>query len=102
VFYDAQKKYPEVRLALERSTAIRARFLALGISQQATESFTERHLDEAKDFYRRGLAVLDPINPMNEDLRSEFEDMLKALDAPPPKSAAPRKVAAPPKKPNKF
>ena len=36
VFYSAQKKYPEVREALERSTAIRARFLAMGISQQAT------------------------------------------------------------------
>jgi len=30
-----------VRDALERSTAIRARFLAMGISQQATQAFTE-------------------------------------------------------------
>src|ERR1035437_8500862 len=103
VFYAAQKKYPEVRDALERSTAIRARFLALGISQQATQAFTEGHLDQVKAFYRRGLAVLDPPNPINEDLRAQFEGMLKALDAPPPKSAAPpRKTATPPKKTNKL
>jgi hypothetical protein len=56
-----------------------------------------------KAFYRRGLAVLDPPNPINEDLRAQFEGMLKALDAPPPKSAAPpRKTATPPKKTNKL
>ena len=103
VFYAAQKKYPEVRDALERSTAIRARFLALGLSQQATQAFTEGHLDQVKAFYRRGLAVLDPPNPINEDLRAQFEGMLKALDAPPPKSAAPpRKTATPPKKTSKL
>jgi tetratricopeptide (TPR) repeat protein len=107
VFYAAQKKYPEVRDALERSTAIRARFLALGISQQATQAFTEAHLDQAKAFYRRGLAVLDPPNPINDDLREQFEGMLKALQAPPPKSAAPppkkaEKAATPPKKANKL
>ena len=98
VFYSAQKKYPEARDALERSTAIRARFLALGISQQAAQSFTEGQTEQVKAFYRRGLAVLDPPNPINEDLRGEFEGMLKALDAPPPKSAAPPKKAATPRK----
>ena len=98
VFYSAQKKYPEARDALERSTTIRARFLALGISQQAAQSFTEGQTEQVKAFYRRGLAVLDPPNPINEDLRGEFEGMLKALDAPPPKSAAPPKKAATPRK----
>src|ERR1035437_9244615 len=103
VFYAAQKKYPEVRDALERSTAIRARFLALGLSQQATQAFTEGHLDQVKAFYRRGRAVLAPPNPINEDLRAQFEGMLNALEAPPPKSAAPpRKTATPPKKTNKL
>ena len=86
-FYSAQKKYPEVREALERSTAIRARFLAMGISQQATQAFTEEQTEQVKAFYRRGLAVLDPPNPINDDLREQFEGMLKAMDAPPPKSA---------------
>ena len=103
VFYSAQKKYPETRDALERSTAIRARFLAMGISQQATQAFTEGHPDQVKTFYQRGLAVLEPPSPINEDLRGEFEGMLKALDVPPPKSAAPpRKAPAPPKKADKL
>ncbi len=102
VFYAAQKKYPETRDALERSSAIRARFLAMGISQQATQAFTEGHPDQVKTFYRRGLAVLEPPSPINEDLRAEFEGILKALDVPPPKSAAPpRNAPAPPKKADK-
>ena len=103
VFYWAQKKYPEVRDALERSTAIRARFLAMGISQQATQAFTEGQTEQVKAYYRRGLAVLDPPNPINDDLREQFESMLKALDAPPPKSAPPpRKSATPQKKTTKL
>jgi tetratricopeptide (TPR) repeat protein len=103
VFYAAQKKYPEVHGALERSTAIRARFLALGLSQQATQAFTEGQTDQVKAFYRRGLGVLDPPNPINEDLRGQFEDMLKALDALAPKSASPpRKLATPQKKTGKL
>ena len=103
VFYAAQKKYPEARGALERSTAIRARFLALGISQQAAQAFTEGQLDQTKAFYRRGLAVLDPPNPINDDLRGQFDGMLKALDALPLKSAAPpRKADTPAKKTGKL
>ena len=101
VFYAAQKKYPEARDALERSTAIRARFLALGISQQATQAFTEGQLDQAKAFYRRALGVLDPPNAINDDLRGQVEGMLKALEALAGKSAAPstsRRAIAPPKK----
>ena len=102
-FYSAQKKYPEVREALERSTAIRARFLAMGISQQAIEAFTEEQTEQVKAFYRRGLAVLDPPNPINDDLREQFEGMLKAMEAPPPKSAAPvKRLATPPKKTSKL
>jgi tetratricopeptide (TPR) repeat protein len=103
VFYEAQKKYPEVRDALERSTAIRARFLAFGISQQATQAFTEGQMEQVRAFYRRGMAVLDPPNPINEDLRGQFEGMLKALDAPPPKSGTvPKKAPTPPKKKDKL
>lgn len=98
VFYAAQKKYAEARDALERSTAIRARFFAMGLSQQATEAFTEQQLDQAKGYYQRALAALDPPGPANEDLRTQFEGMLKALEAPLPKSGAVSKKAAPPKK----
>jgi tetratricopeptide (TPR) repeat protein len=103
-FYSAQKKYPEVREALERSTAIRARFLAMGISQQATQANTEEQMEQVKAFYRRGLSVLDPPNPINDDLREQFEAMLKAVEAPPPKSAVPvKRLSTPPtKKANKL
>jgi tetratricopeptide (TPR) repeat protein len=102
-FYWAQKKYPEVRDALERSTAIRARFLAMGISQQATQAFTEGQTEKVKAHYRRGLAVLDPPNPINDDLREQFESMLKAMDAPPPKSGPPpRKASTPQRKTSKL
>jgi tetratricopeptide (TPR) repeat protein len=99
VFYAAQKKYPEARETLTRSSAIRARFLAMGISQQATLAYSEEQPEQVKAFYRRGLAVLDPPNPINDDLRKQFESMLKAMDAPPAKSAAPvKRLPTPPKK----
>jgi tetratricopeptide (TPR) repeat protein len=80
VFYAEQKKFDEARAALERSTAIRAHFLATGLSQQATEEFSENHLDQAKAFYVRALAVLDPPNPINEELRAQFEGILKTFE----------------------
>jgi tetratricopeptide (TPR) repeat protein len=99
VFYAAQKKFSETREALERSTAIRARFHAMGLSQQATQAFTEQQLDQAKVFYQRAVTALDPPNPMNDELRAQFEAMLKALEAPLPKSGPPPRKAGPaPKK----
>jgi len=94
VFEAAQKKYPEVHEALERSTAIRANFHGLGISQQATQAFTEGHANEAKAFYQRGLVVLDPPNPVYDELRAQFTDILSTLQGPQGKSQAP-----PPKNP---
>jgi tetratricopeptide (TPR) repeat protein len=102
VFYASQKKYDETRDALERSTAIRARFHAMGLSQQATQAFTEQQLDQAKQYYVRALATLDPPNPVYNDIREQFEGMLKALEAPLPKpGVAPRKAAPQPKKTDK-
>jgi hypothetical protein len=47
--------------------------------------------------------VLEPPNPINEELRGQFEAMLKVLDATPPKSGtAPKKVPTPPKKKDKL
>jgi tetratricopeptide (TPR) repeat protein len=99
VFYSAQKKVAETHEALERSTAVRARFHAMGLSQQATQAFTEQQLDQAKGFYKQAVTTLDPPGPMNEELRGQFEAMLKALEAPLPKGTAPpKKSAAPVKK----
>jgi tetratricopeptide (TPR) repeat protein len=89
VFEAAQKKYPEVHEALDRSLAIRANFHALGISQQATQSFVEGHALDAMVLYRRGLVVLDTPNPVYDELRSQFADLLKTLEGPQGKAQAP-------------
>jgi tetratricopeptide (TPR) repeat protein len=99
VFYATQKKLPEAHAALERSTAVRSRFHAMGLWQQATQSFAEQQLDQAKDYYKLAIAALEPPNEMNDELKGQFEAMLKALEAPLPKGAAPpKRVPAPAKK----
>jgi len=94
VFYAEQKKYEQARDALERSSAIRAHFMATGLSQQATEQFSENHLEVAKALYARALAILDPPNPINEELRTQVEGILKTFDQmkdKPPAKKAPAK-----------
>jgi tetratricopeptide (TPR) repeat protein len=98
VFYATQKKLPEAHAALERSTAVRARFYAMGLSQQATQAFSEQQLDQTKEYYKRALGALDPPSEMNDELKGQFEAMLKALEAPLPKGAPPKKSSAPAKK----
>ena len=99
VFEAAQKKYPEVREALERSTAIRAHFHGLGISRQATQAFTEGHANQAKALYQRGILVLDPPDPVYDELRGQFEEIVKTLEGPQGKTQpAPARKAGPKKK----
>uniref|UniRef100_Q025P6 Tetratricopeptide domain protein n=1 Tax=Solibacter usitatus (strain Ellin6076) TaxID=234267 RepID=Q025P6_SOLUE len=103
VFESAQKKYAEVHEAQERSTAIRAKFHGLGISQQATQAFLEGHANDARGFYQRGLAVLDPPNPVYDELRDQFSEILTTLGGPQGKSQAPApKKSAPAKKAGKL
>jgi len=109
-FYAAQKKNDAVDEALERSTAIRARFLAMGLSEQATQAFDEGRLDQVKTVLQRGLGVLEPPGAANQDLRTQFEGMLKTLEATPkppgpppappgaPSSGTTPKSPAPPRK----
>jgi tetratricopeptide (TPR) repeat protein len=89
VFYADQKKFADAKAALDRSVAIRSHFHAMGISQQATEAFGEGKLSEAKAFYQRALAVLGEPNPVTDDLRKQFEGILKTLDEPLPKKKSP-------------
>jgi tetratricopeptide (TPR) repeat protein len=98
VFYASQKKLAETHEALDRSTAVRARFHAMGLSQQATQAFSEQQLDQAKEFYKRAVAALDPPNAMNDEMRGQFEAMLKALEAPLPKGSTPARKSTTPKK----
>ncbi len=95
VFYADQKKYAQAREMLERSVAIRGHFQAMGISQQATEAFGEGKIGEARAFYQRALMVMGEPNPTNEELRKQFEGILKTLDEPLPKPGASPKRAAP-------
>jgi tetratricopeptide (TPR) repeat protein len=91
VFYADQKRFAEARQYLERSVAIRSHFHAMGISQQATEAFGEGKLPDAKAFYQRAMVVLGEPDPVTDELRKQFEGILKTLEEPLPKKAAPKK-----------
>jgi tetratricopeptide (TPR) repeat protein len=89
VFYADQKKFAEAREYLERSVAIRSHFHAIGISQQATEAFGEGNLPEAKAFYQRAMVVLGAPNPTTDEMRKQFEGILKTLEEPLLKKSGP-------------
>jgi tetratricopeptide (TPR) repeat protein len=95
VFYAEQKKYDEAREASARASAIRAHFLAFGLSGAAAQELVEGHGDEALALYRRAIAVLDPPSPIYDDLRTADEQVVKALTEP----AKPASKAPPRKKP---
>jgi tetratricopeptide (TPR) repeat protein len=98
VFYADQKRFAEAKEALDRSVAIRSHFHAMGISQQATQAFSAGRLPDAKAFYQRALIILGEPNAVTEELRKQFEGILKALDEPLPKSGPAPKKVSPPKK----
>jgi tetratricopeptide (TPR) repeat protein len=93
-FYFAQKRFDEAREAASRAIAIRALFLATGLSAQAAEQLLQGHKDAAVGHYRRALLVLDPPHPVYEELKGQIEGLVKALDPP----AAPAKKGAGKKK----
>jgi tetratricopeptide (TPR) repeat protein len=93
VFYADQKKFAEAKDMLDRSVAIRSHFHAMGVSQQATEAFGEGKLPDAKALYQRAMVVLGEPNPVTDELRKQFEGILKSLDEPLPKAGpAPKKA----------
>jgi tetratricopeptide (TPR) repeat protein len=89
IFYAEQKKFDEAKDAAEHANAIRAHFLAVGLAQEATEQQKEGNIAETKALYRRVLTVLDPPNPLYDELRAGSESILKSLDAPKPKTVKP-------------
>lgn len=92
VFYADQKKYDHAKEATERATAIRAHFLADGLSAAATEQIAEGNLDAARALYARAIKVLDPPSPLYDELRSQVEGNLKNLDRRIPPAARPKKA----------
>jgi tetratricopeptide (TPR) repeat protein len=94
VFYVEQKKFDQAKEAAEHSNAIRAHFLATGLAQEAAEQQAEGNITETKALYHRVLAILDPPNPLYDELRGQCETILKSLEAPKPKTP----VKPPPRK----
>ena len=84
VFYSKEGKPEKAREALARSVAIRARFLAVGLSHQATDEIAAKHLEQAKALYNRALAVLGPPSPANQELIAQLKKALGDL----PRSSA--------------
>src|SRR5262249_38446458 len=93
-FYIDRKKLDQARELSDRAIAIRARFLALGLSVAATEQIDEDHKDTAVAMYRRAVNAMDPVHPLNAQLRHDMAEMIKTLESPPPKAA----TKAPPRK----
>jgi tetratricopeptide (TPR) repeat protein len=94
VFYADQKKFDQAKEAQDRANAIRAHFLASGLSGAATEQIEEGNKEAALALYRRALAVMDPPNPVYEELRSQIEEIVKNQEQPPKVT----KKSPPPKK----
>lgn len=98
--YADQKKWEQADAAVEQANAVRARFLAVGLAEAGGLRLMAGDTEGAKAFYQKALAIMDPPNPLFDELRQQVEKDLKAME-PPPKPAAskpgPRK-AAPKKK----
>jgi tetratricopeptide (TPR) repeat protein len=94
VFYADQKKFDQAKEAEDRAIAIRAHFLATGLSGAATEQLDENNKDAALTLYRRALLVMDPPHPIYDVLRAQIEEIVKNQEVPPKvtkKSPPPRK-----------
>jgi tetratricopeptide (TPR) repeat protein len=79
VFYADQKKYDQAKEATDRATAIRTHFLATGLSGAATEQITEGNKEPALALYRRALAVMEPPNPMYDELHQQIDGIVKSM-----------------------
>jgi tetratricopeptide (TPR) repeat protein len=94
VFYADQKKYDQAKESQDRATAIRTHFLAAGLSGAATEQLAEGNKDAALGLYHRALAVMDPPDPLYDELRGQIEEIVKNQEHP----AKVTKKAPPPRK----
>jgi tetratricopeptide (TPR) repeat protein len=95
-FYNAQNKFDQAREATERAIAIRALFLASGLSLHANDQITQGNKDAAIGMYRRALAAMEPPHPLFEKARFIAEDVIKTLESPAVK--VPVRKDAPPRK----
>jgi tetratricopeptide (TPR) repeat protein len=82
VFYVKEGEPEKAREALARSVAIRAHFLAVGLSLQAQDAASEKHQERAKALYNRALAALGPSGPANEEMIAEIRKALGEIQSP--------------------
>jgi tetratricopeptide (TPR) repeat protein len=85
VFYVTEGEPEKAREALARSVAIRAHFLAVGLSLQASDAISENHQAQAKALYHRALVALGAPGPANEELIAEIRKALGGLQSSSPK-----------------
>jgi tetratricopeptide (TPR) repeat protein len=83
-FYSKVGKPEKAREALERSSIIRARFLAVGLAHQAEGAASDGHRDEARALYTRALVALGPPSAVNEDLVAPIQKALADIQKPAP------------------
>ena len=81
-FYFKEGKPQEAKETLARSVEIRARFLALGLAQQAADSMTEGHREQAQVLCNRALVALGPEDSANEDLIKQIRKTLTDIQKP--------------------
>ena len=84
-FYTAQRKFDRAKESADRANVIRANFLANGLAAEAAEQVAEENAETAKALYQRVIKVLDPPDPMYEELRAGTELILKKMGEPPPR-----------------
>ncbi|HWC99199.1 MAG TPA: tetratricopeptide repeat protein [Candidatus Sulfopaludibacter sp.] len=98
VFYIEQKKFDKAKEMADQANAIRAKFLAEGLSEQATEQFAEGNKEETVALYKRAVQALEPPNPLYDKLHKELSDMLDAVNLLTPKSLTKKAPATTAKK----
>lgn len=98
VFYVEQKKFDQAKGAADQANAIRAKFLAEGLSEQASEQFSEGNKDETVALYQRAVKALEPPNPFYDKLKGELSDMLSTVTLLTPKSLTKKPPATTAKK----
>jgi tetratricopeptide (TPR) repeat protein len=67
VFYAKAGEPEKARDALARSVAVRAHFLAVGLSLQAQDAISENRGEQAKALYNRALVAMGPPGAENEE-----------------------------------
>jgi tetratricopeptide (TPR) repeat protein len=80
VFYRAQERWEEGTDAAEKGNAMRAIFLATGLSQEATARQAHGDKKAAARLFAQALSSLDESRPEHADLRKQLEQNLKELE----------------------